>query len=196
MSNPIRRTIRTVGAPSSASLGNSALEAKVEPSRIDDDLLRKELENYLHELPTTIDSTPAQQAEASSVDQIEHEIRVEIPSIDSPLHCRSVISDLEAAFIQTPPHSRWIVDLCGLEVLPLLLIGALERYQQELSEHGGVVRLEISDANSYPDQILTRLASSFELRYIDHAISVQPEDRSELVDIDSIVERVLDEDEH
>ena len=189
MSNPIRRTIRTVGSPAVATATTNDVSATVDA--VDESQLRDELESYLEELDQSIEPkiTPA----GTNLDEIEHEIRVEIPSIESPLHCRSVISDLEAAFTQTPAHSRWIVDLRGLQELPLLLIGALERYQQELAESSGVVRLELSSKNTYPDPILTRLASSFELQYIDSSEEMTLDEGRDLVDIDAIVQRVLEE---
>jgi len=187
MSNPIRRVVRTIGHP--ANPQNTSTE------RIEDDLLIKELQNYLEGLAQEpIEEAPRQEHDTPSEpptvsDQIEHEIRVEIPHIGSPLHCRRVISDLENAFTQTPPRSRWIVDLRALEVLPLLLIGALERYQGELAESGGLVRLELNAAISYPEPILSRLASSFELCYLDGGAAIASDDSEEIVDIDEIVQQ-------
>ena len=183
MANPIRRTVVTVGTP--------AAVAQPDAVCVDEEILRQELNSYLNELADPVVESNQAPASATTPDLIEHEIRVEIPRIDTPLHCRSVIADLEAAFAQTPPNSRWIVDLRALDALPLLLIGALERYHQELSVTGGVMRLEVSAANNYSEQILTRLASAFELHYIDHENRTALHESDEVIDVDQIVQPLL-----
>lgn len=198
MGNPIRRTIKTIGESKGPEVEDHS--KAVPNAEIDPDYLTQEVAKYIGSISAQqqqgiINETVAQISQPISNAQIEHEIRVDIPRIESPVHCRSIITDLEAAFSQTPERSCWIVNMSQVDQPPLLLIGALERYQQELSSKGGILRLEVNSRNEYPDPILNRLASSFEIQYLDSASQAALEDELQGLDIDQIVQQIHSDDD-